>query len=122
MRNRLLVCLLGIGLAFGSCSDDLDPTPPEDLLHKDVMVTTMYEMGLIEAAYRGRLHGDTLAQQKVEQRVAQLYQSQGITKEQFENSYKFYMNDPQRLVDMYTEILALYSAQLAQVEKEENPE
>jgi hypothetical protein len=82
------------------------------------MIEVLYDMGLSEAAYHGRLNNDTLAEEKVTQRVLYSFEKHAITQAQFEESYDFYMKEPAVLVEIYNEVLARYSMSLAEVEEE----
>ncbi|MGB0403356.1 MAG: DUF4296 domain-containing protein [Salibacteraceae bacterium] len=116
-RSSLLVFVSVFLFALTSCSNGDNRVKPEGLIQHEQMVDILYHMGLSEAAYRGRLHTDTLAQEKVKQRVNYNFNEHGVTKKEFEESYDYYMKEPDELVHIYNDVLALYSTKLSEVEE-----
>ncbi|MBD79299.1 MAG: hypothetical protein CL840_10290 [Crocinitomicaceae bacterium] len=107
-----------LGLVLFACSGEPSVKKPDDLLSQEQMVEVLYEMGLTEAAYHGRTREDTLALEKFKQRIVFNYEELGITREQFESSYDYYMHQPEELVKIYNEVLARYSTRISEVEEE----
>ena len=114
---RVLALILVASLLF-SCSDEPEIVKPDNLPSKEQMIDVLYDLGLAEAAYRGRHHTDTLAEEKVRQRVMYNFSDHGVSKVQFEESYDYYMKQPEDLVEIYNEVLGRYSTRLSEVEEE----
>ena len=110
--------LLSFAFLFFSCGNEPKILEPENLMSKEQMVEVLYDLGLAEAAYRGRHHTDTLAEEKVRQRVMYDFTEHGVSKLQFEDSYDYYMKKPDELIEIYNEVLARYSTRIAEVEEE----
>lgn len=116
-KLRPFFFILTITLALFSCSTGAKREKPDGLIEHKQMVDILYHMGLSEAAFRGRLHTDTLATEKVKQRVNYNFSTHNVTKKQFEDSYDYYMKEPDELVGIYNEVLALYSTKLSEIEE-----
>jgi len=112
------LAILLLVLIFISCGNEPEIVKPDNLLEKEQMIEVLYDLGLAEAAYRGRHHKDTIAEEKVRQRVFYNFSEHGVSKEQFEKSYDYYMKNPEVLVEIYNEVLARYSTRLSEVEEE----
>lgn len=111
-----LVIFISVFFLF-SCSYEPGVNAPDNLLSKEQMIAVLYDLGLAEAAYRGRHHKDTLAEEKVRERVLYNFEEHKTTKKQFEASYDYYMKQPEMLVEIYNEVLARYSTRLSEVEE-----
>ena len=85
-----LVIFISVFFLF-SCSYEPGVNAPDNLLSKEQMIAVLYDLGLAEAAYRGRHHKDTLAEEKVRERVLYNFEEHKTTKKQFEASYDYYM-------------------------------
>ena len=115
---RWVYFLLGV-LILASCG--ISPKKEENIEHlvkKETMIQVFYDLSLTEAAWRARLHADTLAKEKASQRILSAMEKHGITYEDFNLTHEYYLRHPDELRDMYNEVLARYSTKISEIEEE----
>jgi hypothetical protein len=91
------VCLFTAALIIIPACDD---GKPDDLIEKDVYIDLLVEFELLRTIQR--IDGDSLHTVQLTRTVLEEY---GITYEQFERSYHYYMEDPEDHRQMYREAI-----------------
>jgi hypothetical protein len=102
-----------------SCTSGVsENAKPEGIIDQQTMTDIIYDLSLIEAAWRSRLYADTLAQTKASQRILFTFKKYGVTQAKFDSSYSYYLEQPIQLEEIYGEVLNRYSTRLSEIEEE----
>ncbi len=112
----LLICTLFV-FGCNSIEPKIESEPPIDLIEKEHMVELMYEIQLIQAAYKGRSHNDTIATEKRNARMIQLLSSKNLTQETFEASVNYYHESPDDMEEIYESVITKLNLKIAQLEE-----
>jgi hypothetical protein len=116
---KSIAFVLTLGVLFSSCGPNPNQAFEEDnLLGHDKMVNIIYDMSLVEAAWRGRLYSDTLAEAKANQRVAHICEKHNDTLQEFNRSYEGYVEHPEKMKEILNEVLARYNTRISEIEEE----
>lgn len=95
-----ILCFL---ILLSSCSGGGSLNVPDDVIPRDSMVSALVDLHLIEGAKVGqKVMGDTV---KINTYYAKMYQKYGVTRKQFEKSFKFYSEHPDDMNKMYQEVI-----------------
>ncbi|UTW64379.1 DUF4296 domain-containing protein [bacterium SCSIO 12741] len=119
MKKSGFIAILGVALLIFSCGTSETTEEGYPVLSRDEMASIIYDMNLIEAAYRGRMHNDTLAEKNMLERMTHTFEKRSITREQFLSNYNHYLDDPEELAGIYNDALGKLSAHLSEVEATE---
>jgi hypothetical protein len=105
-------------LIFSACTDtDVIPIP-DSVLPEEKMAEIFVDLNLLEATlniHAGNIN--SLAGNSSKLKV-NFYSKHQVSKEQFDESYKFYTENPELLVEIYTLVLNNLSRMQAQVSGE----
>lgn len=119
MRISITRALLALFTIYG-CSD-IEPKIyreiPVDLIEKEEAVAVLFELQLIQAAYKGRSHNDTLAEQTRNSRTIKLLESHNLTQTVFESSLTYYHQSPNDMEEIYGEVITRLNMKIAQLEE-----
>ena len=108
-------------LVMVSCSENKSITIPDEVLPKEKMAAVMVDLHLLEASINvtgvGPRNGDIDFPGKSIPLDIDVLKKNNITKVQFEDSFKFYTNNPQLLSEIYQLVLNDLSKMQAEVSK-----
>ena len=105
--------LLGLG-----CSEKPDTPIPKGVLSIEKMTEIMVDVQLIEAGIVIRKYNKTQRKEQIMDYYRSLYLKHNTDKQTFENSLKFYTDNPDKLELIYDRILEKLSKLEAEVENE----
>lgn len=114
---KYAILLFGLLTLFSCAEDKPEPRGGHAILSHDQMVEIVYELGLVEASWRSRLHEDTAAKTNVEKRIQVTLNKYNVPLAQYDSSLHYYMENPKLLVDVYDDVLARYSTKIAETEE-----
>lgn len=120
MRMRLVYILIGsllLNLGCDSIEPKINRKVPENVIEKEKMVEIIYDLQLIQAAYKGRTHTDTNAQKTRDARTLIMLDKYAITQEEFELSLDYYHKSPDDMEDIYEEVITKLNLKIAQLEE-----
>ena len=100
MLKNLIYILLFV---FAACNND-DITIPENIIPQSKMVQILADFHLAEVTANYKSLGDT-NRIDVMELYSQIYKKHSITKEQYKESYQFYLEHPTLLNKMYDEVI-----------------
>jgi hypothetical protein len=100
MKKYLLLIFL-LPLLF-SCSDPDVIVVPDSVLPKEKMADVMVDIHLLEATLN--IHAGGNDKDLVPAKI-NIYEKHQISKTQFEESYKFYTENPELLAEIYQKVL-----------------
>jgi hypothetical protein len=109
MIKKIAIIFLSAFL-FG-CTDTEEVKIPDNIISKDKMAKVFVDMHLLEATLN--LNAGNPA--KKEELNIDVFKKHGITKEKFEESYKFYTQNPSALSEVYDIVLNELSKLQAEV-------
>lgn len=90
-------------LLFTSCESSELNIAPKDLIPEDTMVLMLTDIHLVEGAKVGRkIMGDTVLMDVYYRKIFDKYQ---IDKVKFEESFRFYSNDPKKMDGLYASVI-----------------
>ncbi len=119
MLNKFWFCVFLVCLI--SCSDNKSISIPDDVLPKDKMAAVMVDLHLLEASINvtgvGPRNGDIDFPGKSIPLDINVLKNNNITKVQFEDSFRFYTNNPQLLSEVYQLVLNDLSKMQAELSK-----
>lgn len=106
-----------------ACSDEKKVDIPNDVLPEEQMATVMTEVHLLEASLNLNISsavtkGDAPDLQAT---TLELLKKKGVTKEQYETSFRFYTEHPEKLSEIYQQVLNNLSQLQAKVANERDP-
>jgi len=97
MKNRRAgFFLIFIALLISSCGD---PTAPEDLLEEDRYIAVFTELVVVNQIEEENLDGVSREYLK-----EQIFEEFGVTKEQFEQSHRYYQQNPEEHIQRLDKI------------------
>jgi hypothetical protein len=102
MQKKLLF-LLSCFLTF-SCTDPEEVVVPEDILKEEKMAQIFTDLSILEASMNVHVESIDPKTDKSAQQI-NIYAKHGITKEQFEESYRFYTENPEKMNEVYQLVL-----------------
>ena len=116
----LLLCLIALGIASCTQKVNKELEPPADLIPRDTMVSIFVDLRLMDAVV-------TFEQRKSNPKLQDLnyylhnsiMEKYSITREQFEESYKFYQSDMEVLDGIYADAITRMSLLKTKTEQEE---
>ena len=85
-------------LIFTNCSFKKDIAPPADLISADTMEFILVDLTINEAALNSGIPNDTLKKINV-------LANYKISRQRFDTSFTYYTKNPQKLKDIYTNVL-----------------
>jgi len=85
-------------LLFTNCSFKKDIAPPADLISADTMEFILVDLTINEAALNSGIPNDTLKKINV-------LSNYKISLQRFDTSFTYYTKNPQKLKDIYTNVL-----------------
>lgn len=88
------------------------------LVPVDTMVVLVYELQLIESVHAVRSYSDSLATPLMLHRVHTLFEQHGVSKEQFEESLRYYQESGDELDEIYSGAVERASEAIAKAESE----
>ena len=97
MKYFILIFLF----AFVSCDTE---TRPSSIIEKDKMIDIMEQVLVLETYYQS-LPGPASSKHALDSTVDLVFKKSGITKNNFEESYRFYSSDLEEFKKMQTEIM-----------------
>ena len=103
--------IISISLILLFACNDKKIIIPANIIPQDKMVLVMTDAHLVEAII---IQGHTMADKSPEAYYQGIYENHNITKEQFEESYRFYIDHPELFDEIYNEILTELSKQQAE--------
>ena len=109
-RVKIIALSFFLVLSFG-CNDE-KVIIPGNIIPRDKMLLVMTDVHLVESLI---IQGHTLSDKSPEAYYEGIYKNHNITKEQFEESYSFYVDHPELFDEIYSEILIKLSEQQAEV-------
>lgn len=118
---RFLIVILFFGsIVLNGCADiepQINRTVPTELIEKQKMVEVLYELQLIQAAYKGRSHNDTIAEETRDARTIALFESHSLSQDKFESSLAYYHQSPDDMQEIYGEVITKMNTKIAQLEE-----
>ncbi len=90
---------------------------PEDLIGKEQITEMLYEVQLIESAYKGRVHSDTTYVEKREARMLNMLEQNKVTQERFERSLAYYHQTPSDMGEIYEGVITKLNMKITQLEE-----
>jgi len=119
MRNLALTLVLATFTICG-CTD-IEPKiyreVPSGLVDKEELVKILYDLQLIQAAYKGRPHNDTIAEQTRNARTIALLERHNLTQSVFESSMEYYHQSPDDMEEIYGEVITKLNMKITQLEE-----
>lgn len=115
-----LVWILFMALSFGACSEiepNVDRKTRTDVLSKSEMVDIMFDLHIIQAAYKGRSHNDSTAAEKRNIRTLELFKQRGIDQAYFTECLKYYHKEAEDMEEITEAVLTKLNARLAEIEE-----
>lgn len=110
---KQLSVLLLFGIFFVACkSGEESSDTPENILTKNKMVEIMVQVHLAEAALNLNLNDNKAGETKVYQDI---FRKKNVSKNQYEESLKYYTEHPEKMVEIYDEVLNELSRMQAEV-------
>ena len=117
MKTWFWIGIMGLLLGMSSCGSVETTDDGFAVIPRDEMAGIIYDMNLVEAAYRGRMHNDTLAEEQMLARMTIALEKRSVTREQFLSNYEYYLDDPEEMAGIYNDALAKLSTHLSEVEE-----
>ena len=114
--KQITYLLLVSAIIIASCQNK-EVEIPNNILPKDTMAVILTKMQLIEASVSTRII-KTNEQKKGLAFYAQVFQEHNTTKENYDESYRFYSTHPLLLEEIYELVLIKLSTMQAAVDKE----
>lgn len=112
-RLFLLYFLSGLIALLCSCSDNQEVKIPSTVLPKEKMVQVLADIHLLEAAASLNLLPNDEGALKNDPNYQQIYSAQGTTREQYMESFDFYSQHSELMMQIYNEVLTELSKRQA---------
>jgi len=118
MKNAYKYIVFVTVLLLTACIND-EVVVPEELLQEDRMVEVLTDVQLLESAYqKGMIKTDSISgNAKVMQHYAVVFRFHKTNEKHFRESYDFYKNHPELLVEIYDKVLNELSKKQAELKK-----
>jgi hypothetical protein len=95
--------LLAIAAVFGACTTLEEP--PADLLPRDTFTRVLLEAQLIEAKVNHERFIDKAEDVPSTEYYDRMFAEQGVTEQAFNVTYRWYVDHPAELKDIYSDVL-----------------
>lgn len=100
---RGLLVILSFSLLAFSCGDKKVPKP-EGLLDKEVFLSTLKEIHLLDAAFRQKTIKEDYPNQKLPSYYEQVFNRHKVTKAEFDSTFVYYSRQPAIMTEINKEI------------------
>jgi hypothetical protein len=97
--------LFFISLILLSCTDPEKIVVPEHLLQEEKMAAVIKDLTILEASMNVHVASVDPGKNDKQDLKMNIYARNGITKEQFEESYRFYTENPEKMNEVYQLVL-----------------
>ena len=114
-----LSLIITYALVFTGCSSEEDqnaPSKPEDLLEEDKMIQVMMDLQMAESYIRNNRHNIDSIQPKAFYNW--VWEQHGTNKETVKRSIQYYVHYPEKMEEMYLEVINRLTQQQAKLEAE----
>lgn len=113
----LLLFLLPVVL-LTACGEEGPVLPPDNVLNEDAMVEVMLDLQLIEGAYHKRVIKADNTRASALDAYVQVYQKHSISQAEFDSSYSWYLDDPERMEKVLDRVMEELSKMQAEKQAE----
>ena len=96
-------CLLPLVFVLAACSTA--EAPPPDVLERAKFKQVLLGAQLVEARVNQEMVVEHRTDNPVEAYYTELFKKEGVTREQFEHTYRFYTEHPAELKAIYEELI-----------------
>lgn len=115
MKHWFVIALIGI---LASCSSDLKlPSAPDDLIPEEQMIDLLYDMTVLEAGIQTRYQSVNRYYKVMQQSGKAYLKSKGISVKRYERSYDYYVSRPEKMQEMYTQVMDSITVELNKLQK-----
>lgn len=118
--NRLSCIFLILMLATSSCHEQA-VQKPLNLLDEEKMTAVLTEIEILEAAHTTQLQRNDTSRAMLAPYYSTIFTQQNITREAFEESYRWYSAEPERMMKVRSQVHDELSKKLAELSKLLNP-
>jgi len=115
LKKWIFIALLMFGCSPGVARKD----PPKDLIEKTKMIKVMTELMKLEGHANAKYVQVTKYYKLIETTADSLFEAEGITAKQFEDSYEYYASQQTELKQIYEKVLNNLNHELTDIELKE---
>lgn len=110
---------IGFILFFlASCSEGIEyPDPPKDLIPREKMIQVLKEMAELESYIQETYPGVNRFHKTMVSSVDSLFETHGVSHEQFESSIDYYASHQHDMAKMYDEAIQELSRELGELQE-----